>query len=292
MRYDTSNNVPVPDRGIRGKVHRLMAKSVRKLRLAVLISGGGTNLQAMIDRSAAGTLDAEVVVVVSDRQDAFGLQRAAKAGIPAFHVDYKAFAKSTPRDLGKIEPPVDIFALDMKQKIIGAHDPDERRAKLARLVLAEHEMLRILDPYEVDYVCLAGFMRLVTPYFIGRFNSPGFRVLNIHPALLPSFPGRCGYEDTFEYGCKWGGVTVHFVDEGEDTGPIVGQAVYPIWPGDDVEKVRERGLRLEYELYSQVINWIARGFVTVEGAPGGRTRVRITDPDYARILKNWVDGNF
>jgi phosphoribosylglycinamide formyltransferase-1 len=265
-----------------------MSESGRKLRLAVLISGGGTNLQAMIDRSAAGKLNAEVAVVLSDRPGAFGLERAAKANIPAFHVDYKAFSKYTPAELKEIELPVDLADLDARQKILKDPDPVERRAKLARLVLAEHEMVKIIESYGADYICLAGFMRLATPYFIGRFSSGQLRVLNIHPALLPSFPGRSGYEDTFEYGCKWGGITVHFADEGEDTGPIICQAVYPIWPGDDIEKIRERGLQLEYEMYSQAINWLSRGYVSLKSVPGGRTRVDITDPGYGEIVKSWI----
>jgi phosphoribosylglycinamide formyltransferase-1 len=265
-----------------------MAEFERKLRLAVLISGGGTNLQAMIDRSAAGKLNAEVVVVVSDRPGAFGLERAARAGIPAFHVDYKVFSSYSPAELGMIEMPVDLAELDLKQKIVKNPDPAERLARLARLVMAEYEMARIIEQYKPDYICLAGFMRLVTPYFIGRFSSEQPRVLNIHPALLPSFPGRSGYEDTFDYGCKWGGITVHFADEGEDTGPIICQAVYPIWPGDDIRKVRERGLQLEYESYSQVINWLSRGYVSLKRTSDGRTRVEITDPEYGRILKNWI----
>ncbi len=265
-----------------------MTKSGRKLRLAVLISGGGTNLQAMIDRSAAGTLNAEVAVVLSDRPGAFGLERAAKANIPAFHVDYKAFSNYTPAELEKVGLPVDLAGLDLKQKIVKHPDPIERRAKLAGLVLAEHELVRIIDSYRPDYICLAGFMRLVTPYFISCFSSGGFRVLNIHPSLLPCFPGRRGYEETFEYGCKWGGITVHFADEGEDTGPVICQAVYPIWPGDDIDKIRERGLQLEYEIYSQVINWLSQGYVSLKSAPDARTRVEITDPQYAEILKSWV----
>jgi len=265
-----------------------MTKSGRKLRLAVLISGGGTNLQAMIDRCAAGKLNAEVAVVLSDRPGAFGLERAAKANIPAFHVDYKAFSNYTAAELERVELPVDLAWLDLKQKIVKNPDPDVRRTKLARLVLAEREMARIIESYRPDYICLAGFMRLVTPYFTGRFSSGQLRVLNIHPALLPCFPGRSGYEDTFEYGCKWGGVTVHFVDEGEDTGPIICQAVYPIWPGDDVDTIRERGLQLEYEIYSQAINWLSQGYVSLKSAPGARTRVDITDPEYGEIVKSWI----
>ena len=260
----------------------------RKIRLAVLVSGGGTNLQAMIDRSAAGTLNAEIVVVVSDRPDAFGLNRAAGANIPAFHVDYNAFPKLAPGELEKAGLPVDLADLDRRQKILKHPDPVERRARLARLVLAERELIRIIDPYSPDYVCLAGFMRLVTPYFINHFNAGGLRILNIHPALLPSFPGSHGYEDTFEHGCKWGGITVHFVDEGEDTGPIIAQAVYPIWPDDNIDKVRMRGLMLEYEVYSQVINWLAQGEVALKSAAGGRTVVEITDPNYAGIVARWM----
>ncbi|MFZ0930559.1 MAG: phosphoribosylglycinamide formyltransferase [Syntrophobacteraceae bacterium] len=265
-----------------------MANSARKLRLALLISGGGTNLQAMIDRSLAGTLRAEIVVVLSDRREALGLERAARAGIPAFHVDYKAFLKHSPAELEKAELPVDLADLDRRQRIVKNPDPIERQARLARLVLAEHELIRIIDSYSPDYVCLAGFMRLVTPYFINHFNTGGLRILNIHPALLPCFPGQHGYEDTLEYGCRWGGITVHFADEGEDTGLIIAQAVYPIWPDDDIDKIRRRGLSLEYEVYSQVINWLAQGDVVLKSAPGGGTRVEITDPNYAGILGGWV----
>lgn len=265
-----------------------MVDSKRKLRLAVLISGDGTNLQAMIDRSAAGTLNAEIVVVLSDRPGAFGLERAAKADIPAFHVDYEAFPKPSPTQLEKLELPIDPGELDRRQKIVKNPDPLVRQARLARLVLAERELIRIMDSYRPDYVCLAGFMRLLTPYFISHFNRGGLKILNIHPALLPSFPGRHGYEDTFEYGCRWGGITVHFADEGEDTGPIIAQAVYPIWPNDSIDQVRRRGLLLEYEVYSQVINWLAQGYVTLKRAPGGRSLVEITDPNYAGILDRWV----
>lgn len=266
-----------------------MSRTERKLRIAVLISGGGTNLQAMIDKSLAGSLAAEIVVVLSDRPEAYGLERAKKAGIPTFCVDYKSHLEQG----GQEDLPVDLDELDRRQKILKTPDPDLRRKRLSRLVLAERELIRIIDSYHVDYVCLAGFMRLVTPYFIGHFNSGGARrILNIHPALLPSFPGSHGYEDTFGYGCKWGGITVHFVDEGEDTGPIIAQAVYPIFPGDDLDKVRARGLQLEYEVYSQVIDWLAQGNVGFEGLPGGGTRVVITDLAYSKILKRWVESGF
>ncbi len=172
-------------------------------------------------------------------------------------------------------------------------DPDKLRQRLAKLVLAEDELLRALERYQPDYVCLAGFMRLVSPYFLGHYNREGqWRVVNIHPALLPAFPGSHGYEDTFGYGCKWGGITVHFADEGEDTGPIIAQAVYPIWPDDDLERVRKRGLALEYEVYAQCINWLAGGQVESYRGPNDTTLTRITDPAYGTILKRWMEQAF
>lgn len=257
----------------------------RKLRLAVLISGGGTNLQAMIDRCRSGSLNATIEVVVSDKSGAFGLKRAERAEIPTFHIDYKSCAQSA---LKKAENLVDLAELDRRQKILKISDPNRRLARLAGLVVAESEIIRAIDSFEPDYVCLAGFMRLLTPYFISHFNARGPGIINIHPALLPSFPGSRGYEDTFNYGCKWGGVSVHFVDRGEDTGPLIAQAVYPLWPGEDIEKIRSRGLALEYEVYSQVINWLAAGQVLIKEGTDGAPRIEIADPDYASILSAWV----
>ncbi len=293
-----------------------------KIRLAVLVSGGGTNLQAMLDRIRDGSLAAEVAVVVSDREDAHGLTRARQAGIPAHVVTYGAPGTSPPtpastpaqppvppgsqkspiepagkEPAGAVEgggfpiPKADIEALDRKQRILFDPDPELRIRKLARLVRAEQQLVSLLDGYAPDYVCLAGYMRLVTPYFLGRYNRDGrYRVLNIHPALLPAFPGQHGYEDTFSYGCKWGGVTVHFVDEGEDSGPVIAQAVYPIWPDDDIDAVKRRGLRMEYEIYSQCVNWLAQGLLEVkQTTPDGRPRVAVTDPAYASVLRKWID---
>jgi phosphoribosylglycinamide formyltransferase-1 len=159
---------------------------------------------------------------------------------------------------------------------------------LKRLVAAEHQLITLLDPHEPDLICLAGFMRLVSPYFLRHYNREGaWRILNIHPALLPAFPGQHGYEDTFSYGCRWGGVTVHFVDEGEDTGPVIAQAVYPIWPEDSLENVQKRGLSLEYQIYAQCIQWIANGQVQVNHTLP-RSTTTITDPHYAEILRSWT----
>jgi phosphoribosylglycinamide formyltransferase 1 len=264
-------------------------EGARKLRVAVLISGGGTNLQAFIDGAAAGRLHAEIAVVVSDRQEAYGLERARQAGIPTHVVDYREYLK---RDLGdplQLVLPVSLKELAARQKILTFPDSGKILDRLARLVLAEQELVQTLDRYQPDYVCLAGFMRLLSPYFLGSYNKEGkWRVINIHPALLPAFPGQHGYDDTFAYGCKWGGITVHFADEGEDTGPIIAQAVYPVWPDDDLEAVRRRGLALEYEIYAQCINWLAEGFAEEVAAPQGRFWVRITDPNYPTIVRSWM----
>lgn len=263
-----------------------------KLRLAVLVSGSGTNLQALIDRAADGKLSAEIVVVASDRADAYGLVRAKQAGIPAHVVDYRSYLKLSSEDLLSQTFPIDLKELDRSQKILTHEDRGKRVQQLGRLVLAERNLIEVLDPYQPDYICLAGYMRLVSPYFLSHYNNEGqMRVLNIHPALLPAFPGQHGYEDTFSYGCKWGGITFHFVDEGEDTGPIIAQAVYPIWPDDDVETIRRRGLELEYEVYAQCVNWLAAGQVRVTGGVG-RLRTAITDPVQKDIVRSWLQKSF
>ena len=260
-------------------------------RLAVLVSGGGTNLQAMLDRSRSGALSAEIVVAASDRPGAYGLERAKQAGIPTCMVDYAAYLRG---DMDHEEDgDFDLDALDRSQRILNTEDTGKRRTRLRRLILAERRLAGLIEAYRPDYICLAGFMRLVTPYFIQRFNQPGeWKILNIHPALLPAFPGSHGYEDTFAYGCKWGGVTVHFVDEGEDTGPILAQAVYPIFPGDDIDAVRSRGLNLEYEIYSQCINWLVQGAVEIKRNDAGRLVTVVDDPSYAETLKNWAMASF
>jgi phosphoribosylglycinamide formyltransferase 1 len=264
-------------------------KDKRKLRIAVVISGGGTNLQALLDRAASGQLAAEIVVVASDRAGVYGLVRAERAGVPAHVVDYKAHLRGEVEKPLELALPVDLEVLAGRQKILRMTDRDKLLQRLANLVLAEQELIRVLDEYQPDYVCLAGFMRLLSPYFLGHYNRGGrWRVVNIHPALLPAFPGAHGYEDTFGYGCKWGGITVHFADEGEDTGPIIAQAVYPIWPGDDLEEVRQRGLSLEYEIYAQCLNWLAAGQVELSSNPPSRVSTRITDPDYQKIMESWV----
>jgi phosphoribosylglycinamide formyltransferase-1 len=131
--------------------------------------------------------------------------------------------------------------------------------------IAEAALLGRMAPHPFDLLVLAGFMRVLTPYFIDQVNTDPSkpRIMNIHPALLPSFPGVDGYGDTYRYGCKVGGCTVHFVDYGEDTGPIIGQKAFEITPEDTLESVREKGLKFEWKLYPECIQLFAQGRLKV-----------------------------
>ncbi len=201
----------------------LVNSNLSKTRLGVLISGSGTNLQAIIDRSAAGELNAEVACVISNKADAFGLQRARNHGIPAIHLDYREFAGRAEYD-----------------------------AALAEL----------LNRHKVDLVILAGFMRIVTPVLLAAFPN---RVMNIHPALLPAFPGLDAQKQTLEYGAKVSGCTVHFVDAGTDTGPIILQATVPVLEDDTPEILGERIHGEEHKLYPAAIKLFSEGRLTVIG---------------------------
>ena len=204
------------------------------IRLGVLASGGGTNLQAILDacagRGAASRIDAEVAVVLSNVPGAGALGRAEKAGVAAEFLPSKGV---------------------------------DREAYDARLA----ERLR---HHGVDLVCLAGYMRLVSPAFLGAFGpipaSNGCpRVMNIHPGLLPSFPGLHAQRQALEYGVRLAGCTVHFVDTGCDTGPIIAQAVVPVLPGDGEESLSARILAEEHRLYPQAIQWFAQGRLSLAG---------------------------
>jgi len=145
-----------------------------------------------------------------------------------------------------------------------------------------------MEPYPFDLLVLAGFMRNLTPYFIDKINgaSGDFRIMNIHPALLPAFPGVDGYGDTFRYGCKVGGCTVHFIDYGEDSGPIIGQKTFEIKDTDTLETIKSKGLALEWQLYPECIQFFAQGRIDTEKVTyvGGdrrehhRTIIRIAGP--------------
>jgi len=239
-----------------------------KIRIGALISGGGTNLQAIIDACDDGRIEGQMVFVGSDDFEAQGLQRARKRNIPAFAVDYKSIIREFREEPAKAVLPDDfdfreIFA---KQTLFSDHDdPAKAQFFLMSRAIAEARLLDAIQPYPYDLLVLAGFMRNLTPYFIDRVNTvvnqP--RIMNIHPALLPAFAGLDGYGDTFRYGCKVGGCTVHFIDYGEDTGPIIGQRAFEIRPEDTIDSIREKGLKLEWELYPECIQLFAAGRIRV-----------------------------
>ena len=191
-------------------------------RLAVLLSGRGSNLVAIADRAASGELPAIVAVAVSDVASAAGLEAAAARGIPRLVVPSQGVARDT---------------------------------------YAE-QLLKALAPYQVDLVCLAGFMRLLGKPFIRAYEG---RILNIHPSLLPAFPGLHAPRQALEYGVKISGCTVHFVDEGLDSGPIVMQAAVPVLPDDTEETLSQRILEQEHIIYSQAIARVLAGPVAKRG---------------------------
>jgi phosphoribosylglycinamide formyltransferase-1 len=201
------------------------------IRLGVLASGGGTNLQAILDACAARRIDAQVAVVLSNIPGAGALARAERAGAPTEVLPSKGIADRTAYDVQ----------------------------------LAER-----LKAHGVQLVCLAGYMRIVTPTFLRAFgpsaesrNCP--RVLNIHPGLLPSFPGLHAQKQALDYGARFAGCTVHFVDEGTDTGPIVAQAIVPVLPDDTEAALAARILVEEHRLYPQAIQWFAQGRLSLDG---------------------------
>jgi phosphoribosylglycinamide formyltransferase-1 len=167
--------------------------------------------------------------------------------------------------------------------------PEASREKveffLRTRAIAEARLLAAMQPYPFDLLVLAGFMRNLSPYFIDRVNldreTP--RIMNIHPALLPAFPGTDGYGDTFRYGCKVGGCTVHFVDYGEDSGPIIGQRAFPIGSADSLETVRRRGLELEWQLYPECIQLFARGRLKLERVRSELSNGRVFERTVVRV---------
>lgn len=195
-----------------------------KLKLGVLISGRGSNLQALIDACAAPGFPAEIALVLSNKADAYGLERAATAGIATAVVSHRDF----PRDKPGFEA-----AMDAELRAAG-----------------------------VQLVCLAGFMRLLSPWFVDAWHN---RLINIHPSLLPSFKGLDTHERALEAGVRFHGCTVHFVRPAMDEGPIVAQAAVPVLPGDDAHSLAERVLESEHKLYPHAVRLLAEGRATVEG---------------------------
>jgi phosphoribosylglycinamide formyltransferase-1 len=198
------------------------------LRLAVLASGSGTNLEAIARACERREIPARIVLVAGDVSDAYALQRARDHGIPAVHLDRSSFPSRRDYDLALVE------------------------------LLREHR---------AELVVLAGYMLLVGPEVVEAFRG---RIMNIHPALLPSFPGTHGVADALAYGVKVTGVTVHFVDEGLDTGPIILQEAVRVEEGDDVETLHQRIHQVEYRIYKEAIRLYAEGRLSLEGR-----RVRI-----------------
>ena len=236
----------------------------KRIHIGALISGGGSNLQAIIDACENGNINGQLTFIGSDNPKADGLKRAAKHNIAAFVVDYPAIIRKFKEDPSKISLPgdFDVDELISKQSIVhGRSDTNSVKYFLTTRAIAESKLLKEIEPYPFDLLVLAGFMRNLSPYFIDRINldhnNP--RIMNIHPALLPAFPGVDGYGDTFRYGCKVGGCTVHFIDYGEDTGPIIGQRAFPISDDDTIDSIRKKGLELEWELYPKCIQMFAEG---------------------------------
>ena len=260
-----------------------------KIRIGALISGGGTNLQAIIDACEDGRIDGEMAFVGSDQDGVKGLERARRHDIPGFVVEYGPFIRAYKQDPDQFERPRDFDIADAlaKQHLFGDDAPEERiREFLCTRAAAESRLLAEIDARgPVDLLVLAGFMRNLTPYFVDRFNTDpqNPRIMNIHPAILPSFPGVDGYGDTFRYGCKVGGCTVHFIDYGEDSGPIIGQRTFPILETDTLEDVKRKGLEQEWLLYPECIQHFAHGRLktvkTIHTLDGGgiyqRTVVKI-----------------
>lgn len=211
----------------------------RKLRLGVLASGSGSNLQAIIDRCADGSIAAEIVLVLSNVPGAGALTRAEQAGIATLLIDHRTFAER----------------VDFDRAVVAA-----------------------LQAASVDLVVLAGFMRLITAPFIAAFPE---RIINIHPALLPAFPGLHVQKKALEAGVRFSGCTVHFVDGGVDTGPIIIQAVVPILDDDDEARLSARILVQEHRIYPRAIQLIAEGRLRIEGR-----RVRIADAVVDGVMVN------
>ncbi len=196
---------------------------MKKVKIGVLVSGSGSNLQAIIDRIADGQLAAEIKVVISNNPRAYALERAARHGLAAQVIKHGDF---------------------------------DRREEFDRQIAS---LLKSLD---VGLVVLAGFMRVLSPVFLRAFPR---RVMNIHPALLPAFPGLHVQKQALEYGAKFAGCTVHFVDEGVDTGPIIIQAVVPVWDDDTEDTLAARILQEEHRIYPQAIQLYAEGRLSVKG---------------------------
>lgn len=191
-------------------------------RFVILISGRGSNMQTIVDTVEREGLPAQVCAVISNRADAAGLEWARQRGIEAVAVPHRDYATREEFDLA---------------------------------------LAAAIDQYEPDYVLLAGFMRVLTPAFVQRYEG---RLLNIHPSLLPSFPGLHTHQQALTLGIQWHGCTVHFVTAQLDHGPIVAQGIVPVMADDDPDTLASRLLAVEHQIYAQVVRWLAQGRVTLD----------------------------
>lgn len=191
--------------------------------IGVLASGRGSNLEALIAEVHAGPTRAKIAVVISDKKDARALEKARENGIEAIHVD-----------------------------------PDHFPSREA----FDRRLMDILQERAVGLVCLAGFLRILSPMFVRAFHG---KIMNIHPALLPAFPGLNAQRQALEHGVKVAGCTVHFVDEGIDTGPIILQTPVPVLDEDTVESLSQRILLEEHKLYPQAVRLFVEGKLTITG---------------------------
>ena len=205
----------------------MSSKRANALRVAVLASGRGSNLQAIIDAIEAGQIQAKIVAVISNKQEAVALQRARKHGLPDLFVDPKPFA-------GR---------------------PDSREAY-------DQVLLDLLKKYDVELVLLAGYMKIVTVVLVNAYAN---RMMNIHPSLLPSFPGLDVQKKALEWGCKLAGCTVHFVTEGVDEGPIILQAAVPTLDTDSPDVLAARILEQEHKIYPRAVQLFAENRLRVDG---------------------------
>jgi phosphoribosylglycinamide formyltransferase-1 len=265
-----------------------MPEMNQDIRIGALISGSGTNLQAIMDACESRQIRGKIVFIGSDNPSSEGLKRGEKINIPTFIVDYGSIIRRFNKSPEKVKLPADFDINDVlsKQTLFPANT-DKKKTKhfFATRAVAEAALLDEMKSYPFDLLVLAGFMRNLTPYFIDRVNTTEGRprIMNIHPALLPAFPGVDGYGDTFRYGCKIGGCTVHFVDYGEDSGPIIGQRVYTISEDDTLESIRQKGLKIEWTLYPECVKLFAEGrlktvrmsYILKSGKKTHRTIVKI-----------------
>jgi len=192
-------------------------------RIGVLLSGRGSNFEALADSVAAGRIpNAQIAMVISNQPDALGLKKAEARGIPARTIPSKGLQRE----------------------------------------VYDRQVVSVLQEYQVDLICLAGYMRLLSLYFVAAFPQ---KILNIHPSLLPSFPGLESQKQALDHGVKFAGCTVHFVDENLDAGPIILQAVVPVLDADDEHALSQRILKEEHRIYSEAVKLVLEGKYRIEG---------------------------